>query len=184
MSQHRSSGYTLIELLVVIVVMMVLLGGSIAGFLKFTEQRTSLSKAQELQKFILSAQVKARAKEWPAGCVTNPGAVKVPVIGYKVRSSVSGGVTTITMTGHCANNRVALDSASVTVPVATTVLPSTLSLTSQFNFDFFTLSGGADLHVAGTSSTVLVANSSNTACASFTVTTGGSVSDVSKVTCP
>ncbi len=184
MLQSSRSGYTLIELLVVIVIMMILLGGSIAGFLKFSEQKTSLSKAQELQKFIRSAQVKARAKEWPAGCVTNPGAVKVPVIGYKVQSSVAGGVTTISMTGHCAHNRVALDSDLVTVNVTSFTLPSTLSLNSAINLDFLTLTGGVDLHAAGSSQTVLVVNTSRTACASFTVTTGGSISDATKVVCP
>ena len=184
MLQTSRSGYTLIELLVVVVIMMILLGGSIAGFLKFTEQKTTLSKAQELQKFIRSAQVKARAKEWPAGCITNPGAVQVPVIGYKIQSSVSGGITTINMTGHCAHNRVALDSDLVTVNVSSMTLPSGISLNSPINFDFFTLAGGADLHAAGSSSTVLLANSSRTACASFTITNGGSISDASKVTCP
>lgn len=177
---HR--GYTLIELLIVIAIMLLVIGGSIAGWLKFSEKQTTLSSAQTLQKMVRSAQVKARAKQWPSECIN--GGTKIPVIGYRVSSSVANGITTIALTGFCNPTKTTYDTASNKVIVSTWQMPATISLSNSFKFDFYTMAGGVSLNTANSLETVLIKNNLNTSCASFSVSSGGAITDAVKVACP
>ncbi len=182
MFSKYQTGYTLIELLIVIAILLLVLGGSIAGWLKFSEKQTTLSNAQTLQKMVRSAQVKARAKQWPSTCLN--GTTKVPVIGYRVSSSVVNGITTITLTGFCNNTKATYDTASNRAVINTWQMSPTLSLSANFSFDFYTNAGGVNLNTSNNPATVLIKNDLNTSCASFTVSGGGAITDAVKADCP
>lgn len=63
--QKQHHGFTLIELIITVAIMALVVGGSIAGFVGFTERQEVLNTAKEVQQLMRVAQSKARVRDVP-----------------------------------------------------------------------------------------------------------------------
>lgn len=68
--QKKQHGFTLIELIITVAISALVVGGSIAGFVGFTDRQEVLNTAQQIQQALRTAQSKARVREVPTGCAT------------------------------------------------------------------------------------------------------------------
>lgn len=102
-------GFTVVELLVVVGIMVLLSGGAIVAYVRFTERRQAVSDAQEVAQYLRMVQKKAFSVEVPVGCTD--------VQNYAVTltsSSVSTNV--ICRLGSVSNYLPALNSSSTLSP--------------------------------------------------------------------
>ncbi len=63
--QQHHSAFTLIELLITVAIAAIVVGGSIAGFVRFNERQEVQNTAKEVQQLMRNAQSKARVREVP-----------------------------------------------------------------------------------------------------------------------
>jgi len=172
------SGFTLIELLVVIAVIVVLTGGGLAAYIRFSDRQSAEVLAREIHNTFLSARSKARFKE-RANCAAAEG-----VIGFRVNAGVSadGRSGVLRVLSICGNDRVSYANPD---PVTHLVESIEYNLSQQtvlpalpFNVDFYSLYGGAKL--PGSADEMEITVSHGGATYGFTVDRGGDISPVAK----
>jgi type II secretory pathway pseudopilin PulG len=163
-----SPGFTLIELLVTIGILIILIGGSIAGFIRFRDNQQAFTAAKEVQQLMRLAQSKAAANIYPTATTTCDKIVSNKYLqGYRV--SNAGGIFSVSPI--CGSTRTSVTAATA---IQTYRVPTGITTTGG-TVDFYTLSGGAN--PARTYSFRVTAG---TRTHSFDVTTTGSISDVAK----
>lgn len=169
--QASSSGFTLIELLVTIGIMIILIGGSIAGFIRFRDNQQAFTAAKEVQQLMRLAQSKAAANIYPTStaiCDKTLDSGKY-LQGYRVSRAVG----TFSVSPICGSTKTlvtadtAIDSYTVPTGIDADATGNTV--------DFYTLVGGAS---ANTTYTFEV--SAGTRTHSFGVATTGAITDVTK----
>lgn len=161
LQQKNHRGFTLLELIITVAIMMVVVGGSIAGFVSFTDRQEVLNTAKEVQQMMRNAQSKARVREVPniAGCITLE----------KYRVQYNGSSTFILQAG--CKNATGTDvfgsgMRTITLPTGVSVTPS-----GARSIDFSTLEEGVS---GGT--TFTFTKGSNVF--QFTVSASGSISNI------
>lgn len=130
--QRQLPGFTLIELIITVAITALVVGGSIAGFVSFTDRQEVLNSAQRVQQMMRNAQSKARVREKPndANCVT--------LDRYRVYFN---GSNTFNLRPGCLNASDTLINSAV---IATILLPTdvTVSPAPARWIDFHTLEEG------------------------------------------
>lgn len=151
-THKRRQGFTLIELIIAISIMLVVLGGGLAGYLSLNDRQTLIGAGKELQQYMRTAQKKARVGDKPTGCTK--------LEAYALVANASAPVT-VELQAVCENNTYSVDS----FPLANTV-----SLSGALNMQFIVLHGGVT-----NAQTVVLQKGTKTY--SFTVNTGGEISE-------
>ncbi|PIR60442.1 MAG: hypothetical protein COU67_02125 [Candidatus Pacebacteria bacterium CG10_big_fil_rev_8_21_14_0_10_44_54] len=128
MKRPLTAAFTLIELLVVTAIMMIVIGGSIAGYIQFSEYQTLVVAGREMENTIKFAQNRARIRVIENCASEN-------FLGYRAVVSAVGTVDVYALCGS--------DPASPTQApgaIKTTTPPSELDIAGgAANLDFFTL---------------------------------------------
>ena len=152
------AGFSLIELLIVIAISLVLVGGSIAAFLNFSEKRSVTTVVDELKTYFQRAQTKTAAGDL-GGCDQ--------LNGYRVETYVSGSTTFISLQAECTTG-IASDAQVNTLADGVTVSP---------NIDAFfqVLNAGVQLPSGAASEDITVSNGQNSYL--FTIYREGRVSE-------
>ncbi len=163
----KQTGFTLIELLVVVAITSIVVGGSIAGFTTFAKKQEVLTATQEVRQLFVSAKTKAQVQETPAACDGDTAGEK-PLQGYQVVKTGS----VIKIQPLCGDT---IDAAIVPASPGTHpsfTIPTGVDV-SMNTIKFFTLNNGV-FPASGQIITV----SGNTKTYTFTISTGGAISDV------
>lgn len=157
----KQTGFTLIELLVVVAITSIVVGGAIAGFTTFAERQKVLTTAQEVRQLFVSAKTKAQVQETPTSCAGPLRAYRVTIgnSSASIRSRCENAGGTVVNGGNAA------DYPSVSYTSG--------SVTPTGNYDFYTLNDGVSF---STDRTISVVGNGKTH--TFTITTGGAISDV------
>jgi len=174
------SGFTLIELLVVTAVIVVLTGGGLAAYIRFSDRQSAEVLAREIHNTFLSARSKARFKE-RANCAAAEG-----VIGFRVNAGVSadGKSGEFRVLSICGNDRVSYASPNPVTDLVEMIdykinqQEVSPSLASPYNVDFYSLYGGAKLPGGADKMEITVSHGGATY--GFTVDRGGDISPVAK----
>lgn len=132
-----SAGFTLIEMLVVIAIMGIIMGGSIAGYIRFNDRQIVLTAGKELLTNIRQAQGRATSGvKTPTTCTT--------LTGYRIQASA--GASSYTLDSVCSN---------ATYNVQTYTLPSGVTFQSAVSIVFQGQYGGVTgVTAAGTNITI------------------------------
>jgi prepilin-type N-terminal cleavage/methylation domain-containing protein len=131
MKHLPAAGFTLIELLVVSAIMMVVIGGSIAGYVQFNEYQTLVTEGRTLENRIKMAQNRARIRATKL-CDTLPDDPVDDFQGFRTTISSAGVVNTYELCGVDAAN--ISESAAVTEPFTPTLAYGG----GYAQYDFFT----------------------------------------------
>jgi prepilin-type N-terminal cleavage/methylation domain-containing protein len=151
--QRECGGFTLIELLVSVTIMLLLVGGSMAAFIRYNDRQALVGAVRELQGYLRSAQVKAQAGDKPDDCDR--------LLGYVVTASQQSPVT-VMLTANCDNEDFIRQTAT---------LPEGVSLSAPLTLEAAVLQGGFS---AGTTITLTSTAGQEY---SFSVTRGGELSE-------
>ncbi|MDA1079412.1 MAG: prepilin-type N-terminal cleavage/methylation domain-containing protein [bacterium] len=127
-----AAGFTLIELLVVAAIMMVVIGGSIAGYVQFNEYRTLVTEGRTLENRIKMAQNKARIRATKL-CDDDPDVVNDDFQGFRTTISATGEVNTHELCGATAS-----PSNTQMGPITDSFTPTMIFAGGSTQYDFFT----------------------------------------------
>ncbi|PIR64251.1 MAG: hypothetical protein CO156_01405 [Candidatus Pacebacteria bacterium CG_4_9_14_3_um_filter_40_12] len=96
--KQSQSGLTLIEMIITVSIMLVLFGGSIAGFFKFNDRQNVANTMSEVKQQLESARTRARVRDNPnqAGCVLQ--GYKVKTNGTSLESKILCGTSKFSLT--------------------------------------------------------------------------------------
>ena len=146
-SKSSQAGFTLIEMIVVIGLMVLMLGGSIAGYRKFNERQTVLQGGKEFVSALRLAQKRASVGDKPdvAGC--NGAGQKLD--GYRV-SGVSA-ANTYFVAPWCSG-------AEAATAKQTYTFSGDVVLKQDVDIRFYVLSRGTDFSGAGSSVNMMMGN--------------------------
>lgn len=143
----NNTGFTLIELLVTISIILLLTGAGIAGFINFNDRQQVQVTVKQLQDYMRSAQVKARAGEGADTCddSATPSVIE-KLYGYRVTNDT----TTVYLRQICINPSTGATTKNtirsqfplnnVTITKSTPTNPS-----STQNPTFISLNGGVNI---------------------------------------
>lgn len=156
--QTQQHGFTLLELLITAAISMIVVGGSIAAFVGFTERQEVLNAAKEIQQMFRTAQSKARVRDVPgAGCTLQSYQVSLHGTSSKLWAICNPGTS--------------IEIKTYTAPTGVGISGNTVLFTTLENG--VTDAGGALLLDA---ETYTVSKGSNSF--TFTVSPAGSISNV------
>ncbi len=135
MKHLPAAGFTLIELLVVSAIMMVVIGGSIAGYVQFNEYQTMVTEGRTLENRIKMAQNRARIRATKL-CPADTDPPNNDFQGFRTTISNTGVVNTYELCGAAADP----ENNSISDPVTDsfTVSSSLAYGGGEAQFDFFT----------------------------------------------
>lgn len=136
-------GFTLIELLVTVAIMLVLLGGAIAFFLDYIDQRNVSNSVDELKTIFQQALSESNSGNL-RGCDQ--------LSGYSVTSAQSGNVTTVFLQADCT---VGTPEDPVEYPLSDGVV-----VVPNLDVTFRVLHAGLDLPGGAASQEIIVSNDS------------------------
>jgi len=133
----EKKGFTLIEMLITTSIILIVTGGSIAGFITFNDRQKVQIVAKELQTMFRSAQIKAKTGEGASGDGGASGCSSgTNLSGYKVKNSTNS----IIMQRVCVNS-----SGTETFYIRESYdLPNGVIITA-FDVKFLSLFGGTDI---------------------------------------
>lgn len=157
--QKQLPGFTLIELIITVAISALVVGGSIAGFIGFSDRQEVLNTAKEVQQMMRTAQSRARVRNTPTGC-SSLSSYQVSFIGTSsVRLSTVCGVTVTEIT--------------------TVAFPSGVTINNTTALRFTTLEQGVTTSAgAPITSVTYILSEGSTNRFQFTVTSTGSISNV------
>jgi type II secretory pathway pseudopilin PulG len=175
-SINKQSGFALIELLVVVGIMIIIVGGSIAGFVTFRDRQQVVSSAKSLQQLLRTAQTKARVRETPTDPSCN--AINNRLQGYRV--SV-GSSTLFTLQPLCGpDSAIATPGSFVPLSSVETLTLTDATLTTSLSYiDFYTLHRGVKIKTnLGFATTQNLRLLGSTYAYCFDIDDSGTISDV------
>lgn len=174
-SKVKNSGFSLIELLVVTAIMLVVVGGSIAGFVTFRDRQQVTTGSKEIQQLLRSAQAKARVRETPTSCSFDGNRLQ----GYRV---VFNSSTYVTLHPLCGADAAIANPTTLTQldSISSVTLVGATMVTSLSSIDFYTLHRGVKIHIGGGiyTNSQQVKFTGNTYSYCFDVEDNGSIGDV------
>lgn len=155
---RRSRGFSLIELLIVVTIALVLVGGALTAFTRFSDRRAVASSAEELKVYLQRAQTRANAGDLDT-CTQ--------LAGYRVQSFLVASTTTIALQAECA--------AGDASAAQTYELPPGVTVTPNVDALFQVLNAGVVLPEDAASQEITVSNGTYTT--SFTLFREGRMSE-------
>lgn len=158
--QRQQRGFTLLELLITAAISMIVVGGSIAAFVGFTERQEVLNAAQEIQQMFRTAQSKARVRDVPSAACTT-------LQGYQVSLSTSGS----TLWAICS-------SPTSTINIKTYAFPAGVTVIGTGAVLFTTLENSVTDPDGNPLATMTYTASKGSNSFTFTVSPSGSISNV------
>lgn len=158
--QKQLPGFTLIELIITVAISAIVVGGSIAGFVGFTDRQDVLNTAKLAQQMMRNAQSKARVREVPTGCSS-------PLTSYEVWSTAGQ----LRLSAICTTRQQVGLALAIPTDITFTASPGTFTYVR-----FSTLEDGVDFSPATTSRTLIFSKGSNSF--QFTINSSGSISNV------
>ncbi|GEM_PF-1066908 len=174
----KNAGFSLIELLVVTAIIIMLVGISIAGFIRFNERQQVESAAKQVQTLFRTAQAKAQIREIPTGtCDT--------LDGYMVRFQTSP-TNSVELVVQCTNGVPPEGLVQDHLSISAYTVPDGIVITRDPEFEsvlFRPLRGGARIHNSSgagaelDSTEVSVANSTGSPNYVFTIYNSGLISE-------
>lgn len=163
----KKTGFTLIELLVVVAITSIVVGGAIAGFTGFSERQQVLTAAQEVRQLFVTAKTKAQAREMHPDCDNSQ-----PLQYYRVRVVDAD---TFRVQAYCKDSggmNIARTVRQYDLPTGVTKVSPLDPYSVPFSALTGSYTGASDLTVT------LQKTGDSSVSYSFTVTTGGAISDV------
>lgn len=161
-------GFTLIELMITITVMVILVGGSLAGFITFRENQQVLTSLKEVQQMARDAQTKARVRETPSSCNADGNRLQ----GYRLRFNSATSVAVHPLCGSDA--QIANPGTLSELSAIQTKTLSDVTLSGYPTYiDFYTLHRGLS-----TTSTYTIKTSGFGSDYCFDIESSGAISDV------
>lgn len=137
----RLKGFSLIELLIVVTIALVLLGGALTAFTRYSDRRQVGSSVEELKVYLRSAQTKAAAGD--LGTCTQ-------LAGYRVQSFLTANTTTVSLQAEC--------SAGAAAEAQLYILPPAVTVTPNVDALFQVLNAGVVLPENAASQAITVSN--------------------------
>jgi prepilin-type N-terminal cleavage/methylation domain-containing protein len=157
-SARASAGFSLIELLVVIVISLVLLGGALTAFTRYSDRRAVSGSVEELKTYLQSAAAKANAGDLDA-CTQ--------LAGYRVQTYAVGSVTQVALQAVCT--------AGTPSEAQLNELPPGITVSPNLNMVFQVLNAGVTLPENAASQNITVTNGTHSY--QFTIFREGRVSE-------
>ncbi|PIY78951.1 MAG: hypothetical protein COY81_05215 [Candidatus Pacebacteria bacterium CG_4_10_14_0_8_um_filter_43_12] len=167
LNTFKTTGFTLIEMLVAITILLLVTGGSMAAFSTFNDRRQVEETAKQAQQYFTLAQQKASVKETPQDCITDNRSLQ----GYRVALASNS----VTLQALCGSNLTDLNPYNLDT-FRQFVFPNGVTTTAG-DYDFYTLE-------RGTSGSGTYTFSGSSTMYQFTVTAGGTVSNVQPTPAP
>ena len=166
--QRQHFGFTLIELLITVAIAAIVVGGSIAGFVRFNERQEVQNTAKEVQQLMRTAQSKARVRDAPDAAVDGPC---FKLTSYQVERTANA----FTLKPNC---ELESGAASLGTEVGNVAIPTgmTVNPAAGLTTDFTTLENGVVFSDGSTSKVFSFAKNGYTY--SFTVSANGNISNV------
>ncbi len=161
-------GFTLIELLVTVAISLIVIGGSLAGFMTLRAHQEVLTMAGNMRNFYVTAQGKARVRESPYSATDTCN-----LTGYRVQKNGNSLDMQALCGGTPFGEITSMDISGLTV---------TFSPTSSVTFYSLPEEDAVNKKLKYTSlpSTLTVTVTDSSYPVSFTISTTGAISDVQK----
>ncbi len=174
------SGFSLLELLITVTIMVIIVGGSVAGFMTFQARQEVLTTAKNVQQLVRTAQGKARVRETPTSATLTAAGFGAGTCnsdnsrlqGYRINLSSN----VITLVALCGEDD--LDPLQATAVVYSETITG-MTYSGPDYIDFWTLYRGLRFSGGPSPATIRftsVSDVNNTSY--FTVENGGAITEV------